>query len=71
MNINEIEYFSPPDNEAEKVFRCFLCKDWIHEGDKYYLISGLEYCKNCVEERTAESDDIEGYIANLEYHSNI
>ena len=48
MNIRNFEYLSPPDNETEKVFRCFLCKDWIHEGDKYYLIYGVEYCEDCL-----------------------
>lgn len=52
MVLDDREYLSPPDNEAEKVLKCYLCKDWISEGDKYYLISGLEYCEDCIEEKS-------------------
>ena len=60
MVLDDREYLKSPDNEAEKVLKCFLCKDWIYEGDKYYSISGLEYCKDCVEEKIAEPYDMEG-----------
>lgn len=67
-HLDDRKYLFPPDNEAEKVFRCFLCRDWIYAGDNYYLISGLEYCKDCVEEKTAEPYDMEGYVADCDYH---
>ena len=66
--LDDREYLSPPDNEAESVFRCLLCKDWIYEGDEYYLISGFEYCKDCAEKRIAESYDMERDIADIECH---
>ena len=68
MIIDDREYLTPPDNEAKEVFRCFLCGNSIYSGDNYFKFDGLKYYKECVEESTAELEDIEGYIADLEYH---
>lgn len=70
MILDDCEYLSPPDNEAEKVLRCFLCKAWIYEGDKYYLIDGVEYCEDCLNEtykRIAELPDYEAIKAEMDY----
>ena len=60
MVLDDREYLFPPDNEAEKVLKCYLCKDWIFEGDEYYFIIVVEYCKDCVEEKIAVPYDMEG-----------
>ena len=66
--IDDREYLTPPDNEAKEMFRCFLCGNSIYVEDTCFKVNGLKYCKECVEENTAELEDIEGYIADLEYH---
>ena len=64
--LDDREYLTPPYIEAKKAFECNLCSEEILEGDVYYEIDGLEYCEDCVEEKIAEAEDIEGYIADLE-----
>lgn len=65
MITDDRKYLTPPDNEAKELFHCFLCSDSICVGDTYFKVDGLRYCKECVEENTAELEDMEGYIAGI------
>lgn len=47
-----------------------LCDNWIYEGDKYYLIDGVEYCEDCLNEtykRIAELPDYRAIKAEMDY----
>ena len=43
--LDDKEYLTSPDNEAEKVFCCFACGKSIYEWDLYYEVNGLELMK--------------------------
>ena len=69
--IDDREYLTPPDNEAIKVYKCHFCSEPIYEGESCYEIDNLIYCEGCMDNHfkiIAESPDIEGYLADLEYH---
>ncbi len=69
--IDDREYLMPPDNEAVKVYDCDLCGGEIFEGDDCFNIDGLIYCEECIDRHfkiIAENPDMEGYLADLEFH---
>lgn len=42
-------YDELPD-DPEPVFICDNCRGGILEGERYYLIDGAFYCKDCIED---------------------
>lgn len=69
--LDDREYLTPPDNEAVKIHECYFCNKSIYEGEDCYEIDNLIYCENCIDKHfkiMAEKPDIEGDLADLEYH---
>ena len=71
MQIDDREYLTPPDNEAIKVYECYLCDAPIYEGENCYEIDNLIYCEECIDKHfkmIAEKADISADLADLECH---
>lgn len=69
--LDDRKYLEPPQNEPQKVLRCYFCNDWIYEGDDYYCLEGLsccEYCTNLHYKQSAEPIYYEAEKADLEHH---
>ena len=47
-NLDDRQYLEPPDNESEKVLKCYFCDDWIYAGDEYYCLDDLSCCEDCL-----------------------
>ena len=46
--LDDRAYFSPPDNEAEKIYECYFCDNAIYDCKDCYQIDNLIYCENCI-----------------------
>ena len=71
MQIDDRGYLTPPNNEAIKIYECYICDNPIYEGEDCYEIDNLIYCEDCVNQHfkiMAEKLDSDGYLADLEYH---
>lgn len=67
--LDDRHYLEPPDNESEKVLKCYFCGSWIYEGDDYYSLDDLNCCEDCLNlhyRQTAEPIDYEAELADLE-----
>ena len=67
--LDDRQYLEPPNNEAEKVLKCYFCNEWIYNGDEYYSLDDLSCCEDCLNlhyKQTAESIDYEAELADLE-----
>ena len=66
--LEDRQYLEPPDNEPEKILKCYFCNDWIYEGDEYYSLDTLSCCEDCLNlhKQTAELIDYEAELADLE-----
>lgn len=70
-NLDDRAYLELPNNEAEKVLKCYFCDDWIYAGDDYYSLDNLDCCEDCLNlhyRRTAEQINCEAELADLECH---
>lgn len=70
MIIDDRNYLEPPDNESEKVLKCYFCNEWIYEGEEYYCLDSLSCCENCLNshyKQTAEPPDYMAELADLEH----
>lgn len=67
--LDDRHYLEPPDNEPEKVLKCYFCSDWIYAEDDYYCLDDLGCCEDCLNlhyKQTAEPIDYEAELADLE-----
>ncbi len=68
-NLDDRQYLEPPDNEAEKVLKCYFCGEWIYAGDDYYSLDDVVCCEDCLNlhyKQTAEPIDYQAELADLE-----
>lgn len=68
-SLDDRRYLEPPDNEPEKVLKCYFCGNWIYAGDDYYLLENLACCEDCLSlhyKQIAEPIDYEAEMADLE-----
>ena len=68
-SLDDRHYLEPPDNEPEKVLKCYFCGGWIYAGDDYYCLDDLACCEECLNlhyKQTAEPIDYEAELADLE-----
>lgn len=68
-NLDDRQYLEPPDNEPEKVLKCYFCGEWIYAGDDYYSLDDVVCCEDCLNlhyKQTAEHIDYEAELADLE-----
>lgn len=67
--LDDRSYLEPPDNEPEKVLKCYFCGSWIYAGEDYYCLDDLACCEECLNlhyKQTAEPTDYEAELADLE-----
>ena len=57
---NDLDRFltEDPRDNVKPVCTCALCENGIFDGEKAYRINGNVYCTDCVEEFTAEAEEI-------------
>lgn len=70
-NLDDRAWLEPPNNEPEKVLKCYFCNDWIYAGDDYYCLDSIDCCEDCLNlhyKQTAEPIDYQAELADLDYH---